>query len=101
MTNQRKINHHSPAAAAKLKLLSHAWRLLGFRGCYISPNTILPLVTTDFLLTQPAGRVSELGFRLGTAPLTNSWIIFILWSYIALNRTPNVDCYWGGAVPKV
>ena len=36
-------------------------------------------------------------------PLSNSWIIFIIWLYIALNRTPNVDCYWGGgggAVPK-
>ena len=30
---------------------------------------------------------------LGTAPLTNSWIITIIWLYIALNRTPNIDCY--------
>ena len=29
-------------------------------------------------------------------PLSNSWIIIILWVYIALNRTPNIDCYWGG-----
>ena len=29
-------------------------------------------------------------------PLSNSWIISILWLYIALNGTPNVDCYWGG-----
>ena len=27
--------------------------------------------------------------------------MFILWVYIALDRTPNIDCYWGGAVPKV
>ena len=33
--------------------------------------------------------------------LSNSWIIHILWSYIAINRTPNIDCYWVGAVPKV
>ena len=35
-------------------------------------------------------------------PLSNSWIINILWLYIyiALNRTPNIDCYWVGAVPK-
>ena len=31
------------------------------------------------------------GFRLGTAPLSNR-----IWLYIALNRTPNIDCYWGG-----
>ena len=29
------------------------------------------------------------------------WIIFTIWFYIALNRTPNIDCYWVGAVPKV
>ena len=34
-------------------------------------------------------------------PLSNSWIINIIWLYIALNRTPNIDCYWVGAVPKV
>ena len=33
-------------------------------------------------------------------PLSNSWIIFILRLYIALNRTPNIDCYWVGAVPR-
>ena len=33
-----------------------------------------------------------LGFRLGTGPP--------LRLYIALNRTPNIDCYWVGAVPK-
>ena len=42
-----------------------------------------------------------LGFRLGTAPPSNSWTIIIIWFYIALNRTPNIDCYWGGAVPQV
>ena len=34
-------------------------------------------------------------------PLSNSWIIITVWLYIALNRTPNIDCYWVGAVPKV
>ena len=34
-------------------------------------------------------------------PLSNSWIINILWLYIALNRTPKLNCYWVGAVPKV
>ena len=26
---------------------------------------------------------------------------FIIWLHIALNRTPNIDCYWVGAVPTV
>ena len=38
--------------------------------------------------------------QLGTAPLSNSWIINIIWLYIALNRTPSIDCYWVGAVPN-
>ena len=33
---------------------------------------------------------------LGTAPLSNIWIISIIWLYIILNRTPNIDCYGGG-----
>ena len=38
--------------------------------------------------------------RLGTAPPpTNSRIINILGLYIAPNRTPNIDCYWEGAIP--
>ena len=34
-------------------------------------------------------------------PLSNSWIIIIIWLYIAFNRTPNIDCYWVGAVPNL
>ena len=34
-------------------------------------------------------------------PLRSSWIIFIIRLYIALNRTPNMDCYRVGEVPKV
>ena len=40
-------------------------------------------------------------YRLGTAPLGNSWIIIRTWLYIALNRTPNIDCFWVGAVPNL
>ena len=29
-------------------------------------------------------------------PLSNSWIISIIGLYIALNGTPNIDCYLGG-----
>ena len=41
-----------------------------------------------------------LGSRFSTAPLSNSWIMIIIWFYKALNRTPSMDCYWVGAVPK-
>ena len=34
-------------------------------------------------------------------PLSSSWIIIIIWLYIALNRTPNVDCYWGGCTQLI
>ena len=34
-------------------------------------------------------------------PLSNSWIISIISLYIALNRTPNINCYWVGAVPNL
>ena len=36
-----------------------------------------------------------LGFRLDTAPLTNSWITITIGLYIALHRTPNIDCGLG------
>ena len=36
----------------------------------------------------------DLGWVL--PPLSSSWIIIIIWFYIALNRTPNIDCYWVG-----
>ena len=32
-------------------------------------------------------------------PLSNSWIITIIWLFIALTRTPNIDCYWWGQYP--
>ena len=34
-------------------------------------------------------------------PFSNSWIIIIAGLFIALNRTPNIECYWVGAVPKI
>ena len=40
------------------------------------------------------------GKSLVLPPLSNSWIIVIIGLYIALNRTPNIDFYWVGAVPK-
>ena len=38
---------------------------------------------------------------LGTAPLSNSWIIITIGSFIALHRALHVDCYWVGAVPNL
>ena len=46
--------------------------------------------------------VHRLSYIWVLPPLSNSWIIFIIWLYIALNnRTPNIDCYWVEAVPKL
>ena len=33
-------------------------------------------------------------YTLGTAPLSNSWIIILMWLYTALNSIPNIDCYF-------
>ena len=46
--------------------------------------------------TEMDGTIQGVGWVL--PPLSNSWIITIIWLYIALNRTPNIDCYWVGAV---
>ena len=32
----------------------------------------------------------------GVLPPPNSWIISIIWTCIALDRTPYIDCYRGG-----
>ena len=34
-------------------------------------------------------------------PHSKGWIIIVIWLYIALNRTLNMDCDWVGPVPKV
>ena len=44
---------------------------------------------------------SRFRFRVGYCqPLSNTWIISRIWLYVALNRTPNMDCYWGGQYPS-
>ena len=43
----------------------------------------------------------HVGIILGTAPLSNSWIISIIWLYIALNRTPNTGLLLGGVSTQV
>ena len=32
-------------------------------------------------------------------PPSNSWIMSIIWLYIALNRTPSIDCGGAGQYP--
>ena len=59
--------------------------------------------TTWFRVEGQPCELCILRLRFSTAPFSNSWIIIIIWLYIALNRTHNIDCYWGGgggAVPK-
>ena len=46
------------------------------------------------LLTRAYTRKTSLAWIL--PPLSTSRIINIVWLYIALSRTPNMDCYWGG-----
>ena len=41
------------------------------------------------------------GFDWILPPLSNSWVIFRIWIYKALNSSPIVDCYCMEAVPKV
>ena len=40
-------------------------------------------------------------YTFSTAPPSNSWITSMIGLYIALNGTPNIDCYWVGAVPNL
>ena len=56
---------------------------LGFRGLY---GAGVGFLSDDYLGYCP--------------PISNSRIINITWLYLALNRTPNIDCYWVGAVPN-
>ena len=44
-----------------------------------------------------------LGFWVGYCPhsVTIGEYLYYSYIYIALNRTPNIDCYWVGAVAKV
>ena len=67
---------------------------------YLSPRARGLTSETTFLGFLVHGfKVSSIGWVL--PPLSNSWMITIIWLYIALNKAPNIDCYWVGAVPKV
>ena len=64
---------------------------------FIGPTGNRQCVRTDPVYPLQLARISSWVLP----PLSNSWIIIIVWLYIALNRTPNIDCYWVGAVPKL
>ena len=65
-----------------------------------SSSCPLPISSrTFFALGMPVAL--KLGLGSVRPPLSNSWIVTLIWLYIALNRTPNIDCDWVGAVPKV
>ena len=67
-------------------------------GCRKTPQLMALLVQKKAL----AGESLLMVIIVSVLPrLSNSWIIIIIWLYIALNRTPNIDCYWVGAVPKL
>ena len=42
---------------------------------------------------EPTSPTANAGIPWVLPPLTNSWIILIVGLYIALNMTPNIDCY--------
>ena len=72
---------------------------LGGVPCYIVIITSYN-IPRDPLIVVLRDASLEFGiFILGTAPLCNSYMKLIIWLYIALNMTPNTDCYrvGGGA----
>ena len=71
------------------------WKCLGASVPIPVVRSTLPFCSGLF---EKCGLI--VGHILGTAPLSNSWILSIVLLYIALNMTPNIDCYWVGAVPK-
>ena len=55
-----------------------------------------------YATATPRWEISSInGITWVLPPLSNSWIIIIVWLYIALNRTLNIDCYWVAAVPNI
>ena len=74
------------------------------QGCSAS---LLAAVLLDhhslFSVTKGAlcPRVDVMVSSLGNVPLSNSWIIVLIWLCKALNRTPNIDSYWVGGCTQV
>ena len=51
------------------------------------------------LLSTP--QPTTYGYNWVLPPPSNSWITIVIWLYIGLNRTPKIDCYWGGQYPRL
>ena len=49
---------------------------------------------------RPFRSVSAICIGWVLPPLCNSWIVFRIWLYIALKKTPNTDCDSVRAVPN-
>ena len=45
--------------------------------------------------------MGDIGDYIGEYNCPNTWIILIMWLYIALNMTPNIRLLQAGAVPKI
>ena len=57
-------------------------RVVGFRVSWVSPSATWQ------------GNVGLLNIILWILPpLSNRWILLLKWLYIAINRTPNINCY--------
>ena len=84
-------------------LKDHRWLALN-RSVRACPVKLEPLLMPQY---DPGGRrfrkkwLWPINQEHAGRHVSNSWIISIIWLYIALKRTPNIDCYWVGAVPKL
>ena len=72
---------------------------LGFGASPKPSETLKPRDLASWDSKRPM--LKPLGLGSVLPPLSNTWIVFLIWLYIALRRTPNIDCYWEGALPKV
>ena len=85
------------------RLLGKNLRLHKLRATFSPPKQALTKLTSKTCFVWgdakcwPSWMFGTQGLRwVLPPPLSNSWIINIIWLYIPLNRTPNIDCYWGG-----
>ena len=61
----------------------------------------MPRASLSGMTITPETWCQTLGLGWIQPPLSNSWMMNIIWLYIELNKTPNIDYRWVGAVPKV